>query len=89
MAKKKDASPPKEEKLFEFPLGEKELEYRRSLARRAVTSGTLQEKREELLRYGDAPWRIIRYRRVIDPRHLPVRLALDSFTTPETFEKHM
>jgi peptidoglycan/xylan/chitin deacetylase (PgdA/CDA1 family) len=80
---------PKEEKLWEFPLGQREMDKRRATAKKAFQSGIIEDLRDEAIKKGDARWRIIRYQRIVDPRRVPMRLSLDSFTTPETFEKHL
>jgi len=92
VAKRKGAGGNKDnqaEKIFEFPLGERDLERRQAVARKAFVSGILDDQRDESRKRGDSVWRIIRYRRVVDPRHVPMRLPLDSFVLPETFERHM
>ena len=61
----------------------------RARAYRAFKSENFDNLRKERIERGGSPWKIISYRRVIDPKELPFPIGMTSYVSPKVFEKHL
>ncbi|MCB0321985.1 MAG: polysaccharide deacetylase family protein [Bdellovibrionales bacterium] len=61
---------------------------RRAIASKAYFAGDIERLRRQAIEEGGCPWRILRYRRVVDPRDIPFPINGDTFITPQLFDVH-
>ncbi len=62
---------------------------KRAFAQKALLAGDMDELRRKRIEEGASTWKILRYRRVIEQKNIPIPLAPASYCLPETFEKHL
>lgn len=62
---------------------------RRALAAKAFYSSELEELREESISRGAVPYKILCYRRVVEPDAVPFPILPHTYVLPATFELHL
>lgn len=65
------------------------LKSKQQVAQELRNSGKLNALRLEEIKNGANPWKILRYRHIIEPSETPLVLPYNSYTTPKVFEEHL